>query len=52
MNYDMDFINDKKHLRLSGTMLNSRYYNYILSGTDMRVLNLLWNKVLVSKNGY
>lgn len=52
MNYDIDFINDKKHLRLSGAMLNSRYYNYILSAVNMRVLNVLWNKVLVSKNGY
>lgn len=48
----MDFINDTKHLRLSGTMLNSRYYNYVLSPVDCRVFEALWNRVLAPKGPY
>jgi len=48
----MDFINDKKHLRLSGQMLDSKYYNYVLSPTDVRVMTLLWHKVIISNVYY
>lgn len=48
----MDFINDKKHLRLSGQMMDSKYYNYVLSATDVRVFTLLWHKVIVRSPYY
>ena len=48
----MDFINDKKHLRMSGTMLNSRYYNYVLTSADRDVHTALWNRVLAPNSDY
>lgn len=38
----MDFITDKKFLRLSGNMLNSHYYKHVLTGDDRSVLHTLW----------
>lgn len=48
----MDFINDKKHLRISSTMMNSKYYNYVLSSTDIKVFLILWDKVLAPNSKY
>lgn len=52
MNYNIDFINDKKHIRVPDSMINSKYYNYILSPTDVRVFTLLWDKVIPSSKLY
>lgn len=38
----MDFVSDKKFLRLSGNMLNSYYYRHVLTGDDRVVLQTLW----------
>ena len=37
----MDFVSDK-FLRLSGNMLDSYYYRYVLTGDDRVVLHTLW----------
>jgi len=38
----MEFVSDKKFLRLSGNMLNSHYYRYVLTGDDRAALQTLW----------
>jgi len=42
----MDFISDKKFLRLSGNMLNSYYYKYVLTSDDKIVLQTLLGSFL------
>lgn len=42
----MDFISDKKFLRLSGNMLNSYYYRYVLTSNDKIILQALWGRFL------
>jgi hypothetical protein len=42
----MDFITDKSFLRLSGNMLNSYYYKWVLNSDDKIVLQTLWRSFL------
>lgn len=42
----MDFISDKRFLRLSGNMLNSCYYKWALTSDDKVILHALWGSFL------
>jgi len=43
-----DFITDKNFLRLSGKLLNTDYYKWILTNNDKIVLQTLWKSFLVN----
>lgn len=42
----MEFVADKQFLRLSGNMLKSHYYRYVLTSNDKIVLHALWTSFL------
>jgi len=44
----MDFITDKSFLRLSGKLLNTDYYKWVLNSNDKIVLQTLWKSFLVN----
>jgi len=43
-----DFITDKNFLRLSGKLLNTDYYKWVLTNNDKIVLQTLWKSFLVN----
>jgi DNA-binding HxlR family transcriptional regulator len=43
-----DFITDKNFLRLSGKLLNTNYYRWVLTSNDKIVLQTLWKSFLVN----
>ena len=44
----MDFIEDRSFLRLSGKLINTSYYKWVLTNNDKIVLQTLWKSFLVS----
>jgi len=44
----MNFIEDKSFLRLSGKLLNTSYYRWVLTNNDKIILQTLWKSFLVN----